>query len=655
MANIGALVVDLQANSARFVQEMEKARAASERAAAGMQRGLDSAKRAFEGVQRAANLLAGALGIGAIGAFISNAMRLAGELADVAQTLGLSTDALQAWRYAASQSGVSAEQLDQALTKFSDTLNNASRGNDEAIRTFQRLNIMILDTAGQVRPAEDVLLEFAEAVSRIENPVERLGAVSAAFGDRMAARLVPLLSEGRAGFERFAREAQAAGAIISRDVIDAAKRSGDEFERNVTVIRAWGATIGVYAVNRIGELMTALGQLSALFNQVWQAAQGPAAVRRLMGDPLQQAQDRVTGITQNLRERQETLRQLEAVPEHQRGPNWFGQRFFARNQIEDAQEELRRAREEFNNLRVMGGETFGPNAPPRRSTGAGNPTGQQAGRNRAQETERQTQALDRLLRSLNPVLDAQRDYADALAILDTGLASGALNVDQYGVAVVQLGGRFDEAMKSAARFAKPVAEAVDRMADLRQAGEDLGKSLSSTIEGAIIKWEGFYNLLGAIGQDIGRILIRLAITEPLSRAISAGFGSLFGTGSSGASSSASIGGGQAMGGVLTGRGAVPLARGGIATHSTLYEIGEGSMNEAVVPLPDGRKIPVDMRGGRGGGGVTINMPIDARGSERGTELRIRAAAEWAVGRALEVSAGAAQSGGRYARAIGTRK
>ena len=39
------------------------------------------------------------------------------------------------------------------------------------------------------------------------------------------------------------------------------------------------------------------------------------------------------------------------------------------------------------------------------------------------------------------------------------------------------------------------------------------------------------------------------------------------------------------------------------------------MNEAVVPLPDGRSIPVDMQGGGGGGAsvaFTINA-VDARG------------------------------------------
>lgn len=53
----------------------------------------------------------------------------------------------------------------------------------------------------------------------------------------------------------------------------------------------------------------------------------------------------------------------------------------------------------------------------------------------------------------------------------------------------------------------------------------------------------------------------------------------------------------ANGGVMTSGGPLPLrtyAKGGIATSPQMAIFGEGSMNEAYVPLPDGRRIPVNM-------------------------------------------------------------
>jgi hypothetical protein len=71
---------------------------------------------------------------------------------------------------------------------------------------------------------------------------------------------------------------------------------------------------------------------------------------------------------------------------------------------------------------------------------------------------------------------------------------------------------------------------------------------------------------------------------------------------------------EAMGGIVGPRGVMPLSRyaaGGIADRPQLAVFGEGAMNEAFVPLPDGRRIPVQMRGG--GGGTFV---IDARGADR---------------------------------------
>ena len=44
-------------------------------------------------------------------------------------------------------------------------------------------------------------------------------------------------------------------------------------------------------------------------------------------------------------------------------------------------------------------------------------------------------------------------------------------------------------------------------------------------------------------------------------------------------------------------------------------VGEGKYNEAVVPLPDGRTIPVQMKGGTGTANVTVNVMSDGRTSE----------------------------------------
>ena len=68
----------------------------------------------------------------------------------------------------------------------------------------------------------------------------------------------------------------------------------------------------------------------------------------------------------------------------------------------------------------------------------------------------------------------------------------------------------------------------------------------------------------------------------------------------------------ANGGIMSSEGSLPLmkyANGGVANKPQLALFGEGRMNEAYVPLPDGRSIPVTMKGDAmttAGAGQTVN-------------------------------------------------
>jgi len=70
---------------------------------------------------------------------------------------------------------------------------------------------------------------------------------------------------------------------------------------------------------------------------------------------------------------------------------------------------------------------------------------------------------------------------------------------------------------------------------------------------------------------------------------------------------------NANGNVLQG-GFQAFARGGVVTGPTLGLVGEGRFNEAIVPLPDGRSIPVDLGGGAGNVQSSIVINIDSNGN-----------------------------------------
>ena len=106
----------------------------------------------------------------------------------------------------------------------------------------------------------------------------------------------------------------------------------------------------------------------------------------------------------------------------------------------------------------------------------------------------------------------------------------------------------------------------------------------------------FFN---SIAEDFIRMQVQLNITKPLAQTASTiDWGSMF------------SGFAFANGGIMSSQGSLPLkaySNGGIANSPQLALFGEGRMNEAYVPLPDGRTIPVTMKGGNGGTNIVLNI------------------------------------------------
>lgn len=173
---------------------------------------------------------------------------------------------------------------------------------------------------------------------------------------------------------------------------------------------------------------------------------------------------------------------------------------------------------------------------------------------------------------------------------------------------------------------------------MKEAVKDLGFSFSSAFEDALVGGKKVRDMLSGLLQDIARIALRRGVTEPLAGAFSLGVDKLFGSFGSAAAGGAGGGAGLmpgsdagffsalkniwpfAGGGVMTGRGPLPLrryAKGGVANSPQLALYGEvPGQAEAYVPLPDGRRIPavIEMRGGGNTGGMRVEV-IDQRGAQ----------------------------------------
>lgn len=221
--------------------------------------------------------------------------------------------------------------------------------------------------------------------------------------------------------------------------------------------------------------------------------------------------------------------------------------------------------------------------------------------------------------------------------------------------------------------------AVDELANVFSSSFDqVGNAITQTLASsgsAAVNWQ---NVMQGVAQQVMQGFLKLAVLNPILNSLFGGnrstlqdlpsslggglFGKLFG---SSAASTALPANADALatyydtqfasGGIMTRDGPVPLrnyAGGGIASSPQAAIFGEGSMPEAYVPLPDGRSIPVSMRGG--GGYNHTQVTVNVANSNASPQL-IGATVKTAVIEAQRQMIAQVDRGGTVARKFGRRR
>jgi len=163
-----------------------------------------------------------------------------------------------------------------------------------------------------------------------------------------------------------------------------------------------------------------------------------------------------------------------------------------------------------------------------------------------------------------------------------------------------------------ARIDKAYEKLNAQASETRQLAQNIVTTFAQGMGDALInlfdRAKSFRDLLGDILRQVGSLLINFGM-QSLAKGL---FPKLF-----------------ANGGVMTSRGPLPLKRyasGGIANSPQLAMFGEGSTPEAYVPLPDGRSIPVSMKGGGNTVKVdSVNITVQNNGEQLSPEAQKRIA------------------------------
>lgn len=204
----------------------------------------------------------GVLGLGA--ALVKSAFSAA-EMADDINTLssktGLAVEDIQKFKFAADTIDVSLETLTGSLAKLTKNMASAAtKGKGDTYEAFNKLNVAITDTNGELRNNQDVFYDTIAALGKIENETERDAIAMQIFG-KSAQELNPLIEGGADDLKRLGDEAEAMGLILSQDALDAANELQDGVDKLKATASAAFSKIGADMTKYLIPVVEKLGDL----------------------------------------------------------------------------------------------------------------------------------------------------------------------------------------------------------------------------------------------------------------------------------------------------------------------------------------------------------------------------------------------------------
>lgn len=571
---------------------------------------------------------------------VSESINLGAKIDEVNQKTGVSVELLGRWYGAMDQAGMGLDNVAKAAIEANKSISAAQEAGSKQAAAFSALGIKTTDASGRLRGAEEILFEIADRFNETEDGAAKT-AVAVALLGKSGADMIPVLNKGSeeiknlgiavgadfaANSAKFNDNMSKIRMQFSQLSVDVANELlpglisiSDGFEKNNTAVKllvgliktletsfiGW-AYAGSNAVNLVGEQFAKLGIGVDLFGEKVKA------VAKLNWGALEEINNRQAAANKAIEE--EAARQREA--------------------------NLKRAQEQINavwNANLGQGSAAAPSAAP-----AGPP--KQKGQinfnaSASADAAKAQKAADEWLLKQREALETLRQEADYIGRTTVEIQK-LKDARQFESEVAE---KAREMTKSQAEaFKKQAAEinaarqavidynyeqartfgagASEFFTKYAETATDTAAQVKGALEGAFRSAEdalvdftmtgklNFKDFARSIISDLIRIQIQRSILGPLSNII----GGFFGGGVTA----------SANGNIMTDMGALPLnkyAKGGIARTPQVSIFGEGRMPEAYVPLPDGRSIPVTMRGQGGGSNVgdvyvTVNMTGNGQGS-----------------------------------------
>lgn len=200
------LSIDIEARLAQFQDGLNKVARDAGRTA-------NSIDRAFSGLRSTLGALAGLAIGGSVIAQLKQAIDELAALNDGATQAGVSVESLSSLLNTLAPTGVGLEKIVEIAGKITKSMGQAETETSAQARAFAALGIAIKDAQGNLRNADDILVDLSKALAQYKDDANKVAIAQALLG-KTGAEYLPILGDlatrGRAAATVTKEQAQAA-------------------------------------------------------------------------------------------------------------------------------------------------------------------------------------------------------------------------------------------------------------------------------------------------------------------------------------------------------------------------------------------------------------------------------------------------------------
>jgi hypothetical protein len=271
---VGALRVLVEGDTAQLAADLDRAYQIGEKFGIGIRRVFDGARGALNEFASALGPLPGLLSGAGFAAWLVQGARVADQLEEQAERLGLTVTRLQAYQAAALEAGLSTQKFEAGMNKLNERLGAAAAGEDAALKTFFQLGVAIYDVNGKLRSGDAVMRDTVNSLAAMEEQGKKTDLSMQAFG-RGGTAFVAGLKDATADIDAFTEKARAMGLVLDEGIVRSAAKIQDQFDIARRSIELTGTALLVKLapavqtiINLVNEAIEGWRQILMLFGTV---------------------------------------------------------------------------------------------------------------------------------------------------------------------------------------------------------------------------------------------------------------------------------------------------------------------------------------------------------------------------------------------------